>query len=187
VISAPCIVMISSQHSHVIAALHRELQIPADYAARTRLPMYEEVALSELVVAQLDESGRPLVLTQRASEALAAMRAAAHSEGIELLPFSGFRSYLYQRGLLAAKLKKGISIEEILKVLAAPGYSEHHTGEAVDITTVQCPQAEEVFETTDAYRWLAVHAKRFGFSESYPRSNPHNLVYEPWHWRYSPS
>ena len=183
----PCIVMSSSHHSQVIATLHRELNIPADYAETTRLPLYEEVALSELVVAQLDDSGRPLVLTKRAAESLLAMCAAARSESVELLPFSGFRSYLYQRGLLAAKLKKGILIEDILKVLAAPGYSEHHTGEAVDITTTQCPQAEEIFETTIAYRWLTAHAKTFGFSESFPRNNPHNLVYEPWHWRYSPT
>jgi len=54
----------------------------------------------------------------------------------------------------------------------------------VDITTTQCPQAEEVFETTDAYRWLVAHAKTFGFSETFPRNNSHNVVFEPWHWRY---
>lgn len=179
--------MKASPQSQLIAALHRELNIPLDYAERTGLPFHEQVALSELVVAQLDDAGRPLVLTKRAAEALGAMREAAQREGIDLLPFSGFRSYLYQRGLLLAKINKGIPIEDILKVLAAPGYSEHHTGEAVDLTTTGCPQAEEVFEATDAYRWLTAHAKRFGFSESFPRNNPHTLVYEPWHWRYSPT
>lgn len=179
--------MISPQHSQLLAALHKELAIPVDYAQRTGLPLYEQAALSELVVAQLDDGGRPLVLTRRAADALAAMRAAAQKEGVELLPFSGFRSYVYQRGLLLAKIKKGETIEDILKILAAPGYSEHHTGEAIDVTTTGCPQAKEIFETTDAYRWLASHAKSFGFSESFPRDNPHNFVYEPWHWRYSAS
>lgn len=178
--------MTASQHSQLIADLHRELNIPTDYAANTGLPLCEQVALSQLVVAQLDDAGRPLVLTQGASDALAAMRKSALKDGVELRPFSGFRSYLYQRGLFVAKLNKGHSIEDILKVLAAPGYSEHHTGEAVDITTTQCPQAEEVFETTDAYRWLVAHAKAFGFSETFPRNNSHNVVFEPWHWRYRP-
>jgi D-alanyl-D-alanine carboxypeptidase len=169
-----------------LLAIHRELHIPLDYAERTGLPAYEEVALSKLVVAQLDEAGRPLVLTNPAAQALASMRGAAHHDGIELHPFSGFRSYLYQRGLLAAKLQKGIAIDEILKVLAAPGYSEHHTGEAVDITTPGCPPAEEIFEKTSAYSWLSKHAARFGFTESFPRGNPHSLVYEPWHWKFSP-
>jgi D-alanyl-D-alanine carboxypeptidase len=179
--------MTASSHSQLIAELHRELNIPPDYAATTSLPLCEQAALSHLVVAQLDEAGRPLVLTQRAADALAAMRSAARKEGIELLPFSGFRSYQYQRGLFVAKLNKGQVIGDILKVLAAPGYSEHHTGEAVDITTTECPHAEEVFETTPAYRWLATHAKNFGFSETFPRNNPHKLVYEPWHWRYHPA
>jgi len=170
--------------SSILLAIHRELNIPLDYAERTGLPAYEEVELSELVVAQLDEAGRPLVLTKPAAKALGLMRAAALQEGIELLPFSGFRSYLYQKGLLAAKLHKGISIDEILRILAAPGYSEHHTGEAVDITTPGCPPAEEIFEKTPAYLWLREHANRFGFTESFPRGNPHSLVYEPWHWKF---
>ena len=173
----------SSSHQ-LLSTIHRELSIPADYAQRTGLPLFEEVALSELVVAQLDDAGRPLVLTREAAEALGAMRLAATRDGVALLPFSGFRSYLYQRGLLLAKMSKGISIDDILKVLAAPGYSEHHTGEAVDITTHDCPPAEELFEKTPAHQWLAVNAHEFGFTESFPRGNPHSLVYEPWHWKF---
>ncbi|MEY4670068.1 MAG: hypothetical protein RL518_2767 [Pseudomonadota bacterium] len=168
-----------------LLAIHRELKIPADYAERTGLPLYSEADLSQLVVAQLDEAGRPLVLTRPATLALAAMKAAATKDGIELLPFSGFRSYVYQKGLLLAKVNKGIPLEDILRILAAPGYSEHHTGEAVDITTHGCPPAEEVFEHTPAYAWLCTHAAGFGFTESFPRGNPHALVFEPWHWKYT--
>ena len=171
--------------SPTLLAIHRDLQIPSDYAERTGLPQYEEVELSQLVVAQLDEAGRPLVLTSNAAQALASMKAAALRDGIELVPFSGFRSYLYQKGLLAAKLNRGIPIGDILKILAAPGYSEHHTGEAVDITAPGCPPAEEVFEHTAAYSWLREHGARFGFTESFPRGNPHSLVYEPWHWKFA--
>ena len=177
--------MAASSSRQILLSIHRELNIPTDYAQRTGLPFFEEVSLSELVVAQLDEAGRPLVLTKKAAQALQAMRTAATKDGVELLPFSGFRSYLYQKGLLLAKINKGLSIDEILKVLAAPGYSEHHTGEAVDITTHDCPPAEEAFEATSAYAWLARHANAYGFTESFPRGNPHSLVYEPWHWKFS--
>ena len=170
--------------SPILLAIHRELQIPADYSERTGLPQYSEVELSLLVVARLDEAGRPLVLTKPAAQALTTMTSAALRDGVELVPFSGFRSYLYQKGLLLAKLTKGIPLDDILKVLAAPGFSEHHTGEAVDITAPGCPPAEEAFENTKAYAWLRTHAVRFGFSESFPRGNPHNLVYEPWHWKF---
>ena len=44
--------------------------------------------------------------------------------------------------------------------------------------------AEESFEATPAFDWLQRHAGASGFAMSYPRGNPHGIVYEPWHWRY---
>ena len=34
---------------------------------------------------------------------------------------------------------------------------------------------------------LIANAGDFGFVMSYPRDNPHGIVYEPWHWRFSAS
>lgn len=177
--------MTSSAYNQLLLGIHRELQIPQDYAQRTGMPMYEEASLTDLVVSLLDDGGRPVILEKRAAKALDAMLAAATKDGITLLPFSGFRSYLYQRGLLMEKIKKGESIHDILKILAAPGHSEHHTGQAVDITTTDCRRATEEFEATAAYQWLKANAQSFGFSESFPRNNPHALCFEPWHWRFS--
>lgn len=73
-------------------------------------------------------------------------------------------------------------MQEILNVNAAPGYSEHHGGRALDIGTPGEPPAEESFEHTPAFAWLTRHAGDFGFVMSYPRGNPHGIVYEPWHW-----
>ena len=47
------------------------------------------------------------------------------------------------------------------------------------------PPAEESFETTPAFAWLQANAGGYGFAMSYPRDNPHGIVYEPWHWRYA--
>ena len=80
------------------------------------------------------------------------------------------------------KRARGQSVEEILHVNAAPGYSEHHSGRALDIGTPGEPPAEESFEHTSAFAWLTRHAGDFGFVMSYPRANPHGIVYEPWHW-----
>jgi D-alanyl-D-alanine carboxypeptidase len=168
----------------LLIEMHRELGIPETYVETTKFRFCPEVALSLLVVAQLDDAGRPIVLTSPARDAWLAMRVAATQDGIDLLPFSGFRSYLYQRGLIRAKLTKGETIEQILTVLAAPGYSEHHTGEALDITTLNCRQASEAFADTLAYKWLVTNAAQFGFKESFAADNPHGLVYEPWHWKF---
>ncbi|HPF74253.1 MAG TPA: D-alanyl-D-alanine carboxypeptidase family protein, partial [Xanthomonadaceae bacterium] len=67
----------------------------------------------------------------------------------------------------------------------APGFSEHHSGNALDIGTPDEPPAEESFENTAAFDWLCENAPNFGFQLSYPRNNPHGIVYEPWHWCWS--
>jgi len=169
-----------------LAALNRHLTSlgldAAAYAARTGLaPQPEPVCLK---LAGFDRYQRPLWLRADAGRAWARLRAAALGEGIVLEAISGYRSHAYQMGIVRRKLQRGLGIGEILAVNAAPGFSEHHTGAALDIGTPGEPPAEESFENTPAFAWLCTHAGRFGFGLSYPRGNPHGIVYEPWHWRY---
>ena len=110
------------------------------------------------------------------------MREVAAEDGVELQIVSAFRSIEYQLGILERKLAHGRNIEEILRVSAAPGYSEHHSGRALDITAPGFAALEEEFEKSPAFAWLKRHAWRFGFRLSYPRRNPHGIAYEPWHW-----
>jgi D-alanyl-D-alanine carboxypeptidase len=110
------------------------------------------------------------------------MRAAAARESVELQVVSAFRSADYQLGLLRRKLERGQSIRQILRVSAAPGYSEHHSGRALDLTSPGFKPLEEEFEHSAAYAWLSANAQRFGFRLSYPRENQHGIAFEPWHW-----
>lgn len=110
------------------------------------------------------------------------MKVAAAGSGIDIFLISAYRSMQYQHDLLAKKLDAGIPIEEILSVNAAPGFSEHHTGRAVDIGTYGCDALAEEFENTDAFQWLKKSAADFGFTMSYPRDNLFGIIYEPWHW-----
>jgi D-alanyl-D-alanine carboxypeptidase len=95
---------------------------------------------------------------------------------------SAFRSVHYQKEIIRRKLEKGQSVADILRVSAAPGYSEHHTGHALDLTTPGTAVLEEEFEESEAFGWLTAHAGEFGFHMSFPRGNPHGVAYEPWHW-----
>lgn len=165
-----------------ITAIHRELGIPEDYARQRGLVLYEETL--ELVAAGKDLFGRPRQLAPQALLGWQAMRQAAAEEGVVLHLVSAFRSADYQAGMIRRKLDNGDSLDDILRVTAAPGYSEHHTGRAIDIGTNDSPALEEVFETTDAFHWLNRHAGNFGFVLSYPRNNPSAIAYEPWHWCY---
>jgi D-alanyl-D-alanine carboxypeptidase len=137
-----------------------------------------------LAFAGLGTDGRDKFLAPPAAAAWLRLKRRAGRAGIELQLVSAFRSYDFQVALLRGKLAKGIALAEILRVNAPPGYSEHHTGRAVDIGTPGCPALDEAFEQTGAFRWLATHAKKLGFTMSYPRENPQGYVYEPWHWRY---
>ncbi|MGA9854938.1 MAG: M15 family metallopeptidase [Gammaproteobacteria bacterium] len=163
-----------------IEAIHRELGIPADYAQRCQLPLRIEAAALTSIGA--DIYGRPQQLMSRVAHNWQAMRSQAQRDNVLLLVISAFRSVDYQRGVIARKLAAGKSLEEILKVNAAPGYSEHHTGCALDLTTSSQMSLETNFEITEAYAWLMQHAQHFGFRLSYPRDNPHGIAYEPWHW-----
>lgn len=110
------------------------------------------------------------------------MSASAADDGITLQVVSAFRSASYQLLIIERKLERGQCIDEILRVSAAPGYSEHHSGRVVDITTPEFAALEEEFEHSAAFAWLQSDASRFGFSLSYPRGNRHGIAYEPWHW-----
>lgn len=118
----------------------------------------------------------------RAARAWADMQAAAANDSIELQLVSAYRSIDYQAGIIKRKLDAGQSIADILAVSAAPGYSEHHTGRALDLTTPGYEPLEERFEESPAFEWLGKSANSFGFRMSFPRNNPHSLCYEPWHW-----
>ena len=169
-------------YRQAIAGLHASFGIPGDYAEKRRLPLCEETR--ELVSIGADVLGREQHLAPRAASAWQRLRAAAEQDGVQLLVVSAYRSVEYQSALIQRKLDRGLSIHDILKVNAAPGYSEHHTGRALDLSTNESQPLEVAFETTPAYAWLTRHAGEHGFRLSYPRNNPHGINYEPWHWTY---
>ena len=62
--------------------------------------------------------------------------------------------------LLQRRRREGQTPRERAKVSAPPGYSEHHTGYAVDISTPELGDELSVaFERTAAFRWLAANAR----------------------------
>jgi len=144
------------------------------------MPLHPEA--EDLASVGIDIFGRERQLTPQAAARWTELQAAAHGDDVTLQLVSAFRSLEYQRQVLERKIAAGVSLEEILKVNAPPGYSEHHTGRAVDLTTPGSSPLSEEFETTAAFDWLVRNGRRFGFTMTYPRENPFGFVYEPWHW-----
>lgn len=172
-------------HTRQLTALHRDLGISPSYGAERRLTPFFEAREEELVEVGISEEGRPIRLVRPAAESWGLMRRSAMRSDIELVALSGFRSIARQTEIFREKLAAGQTVSDILRLVAAPGFSEHHTGRAVDVGSTEHTELDEDFAETDAFHWLEAHASEFGFSLSYPRNNSHGIAYEPWHWCWS--
>lgn len=159
-----------------------ELGIPLEFIRKRGLPLCLEA--EELVVAEIDILGHEHRLSPAAADAWGKMKAAAHADGAGLQIVSAFRSFDRQVDIIRRKIEAGQTVEEILSVSAPPGYSEHHTGCAVDIGTLGCDSLEEVFEQSQAFAWLTENAALYSFFMSFPRDNAYGYRHEPWHWAY---
>ena len=163
-----------------VKAILAALQIPIESIEARHLVVHPEA--TGLVVAETSDSGKEHLLVPAAASAWRAMKWAASADGVVVRIVSAFRTVDRQAEIVRTKIEKGLSLEEILCVSAPPGYSEHHSGRAVDVTTDGVRPLEQEFERTEAFRWLSTNAGRFGFVLSFPPDNRHGYAYEPWHW-----
>ena len=157
-----------------------ELGISVESIAARGLRECEEA--TDLESAEIGTDGRDHLLVPFAAEAWRSLRAAALSDGITLFIVSAFRSIDRQAEIVRRKLDTGIPAEDVLTICAPPGFSEHHTGRAVDVSTPGSKALEVEFDQTAAYAWLTRRATEFGYRLSYPIGNPWGYQYEPWHW-----
>ena len=173
-----------ASESSKVRTLHQLLGIDPRFSERHGLP--QQIEANVLSLCGLDGLGREFWLAPAALLAWRALKAAALADRIPLVEISGFRSVEYQAALIRGKLRQGQTMAQILQVSAAPGFSEHHTGRAIDIASLAELKSRafltEAFELTESYLWLTQNAARFGFTQSFARNNRHGIAYEPWHW-----
>ena len=117
-------------------------------------------------------------------KAMAAGMKAARA-GILILN-SGYRSFDSQGKIHANQVARlGLAAGEALA--ARPGYSEHQTGLAVDVSARgQGCAIYTCFAKTTAGKWLAANAYQYGFILRYYSGQTaiHGYQFEPWHYRY---
>lgn len=166
-------------YTRKIRAIHALLQIPKDYASRGLIQHRE---CSSLIPIPNTTRRKTLLMDRQALSSFSAMQKRADRDGVELSLKWAYRSVDDQSHLILDRLRWGGKIAEILTSVAAPGYSEHHTGRAIDIA--HPAGTTEAFEKTQVFTWLEQNAQNFGFVMSYPRNNHQNIIYEPWHWLY---
>jgi D-alanyl-D-alanine carboxypeptidase len=161
----------------------RRMGITQALIRQRNLPLFNETHDLEIVEPALDES--EFLLTPNAARAWIRMKRAAERDNIAINIVSAFRSVQRQSELIVRKLESGEPLERVLEVLAPPGCSEHHTGNAVDLGSREAQPLDPAFESTAAFQWLKRNASLYGFTLSFPKDNPFGYVYEPWHWCYS--
>jgi D-alanyl-D-alanine carboxypeptidase len=163
-----------------MSTLLATLGISSELIATRGLRECEEA--TSLEVAEVGADGRDHLLVPASAEAWRSLKAAALVDGVDIFIVSAFRSIDRQFDVVRRKLETGAPIEEVLTVCAPPGFSEHHTGRAVDLSTPGSRALEIEFDQTTAYAWLTKRAADFGYYLSYPVANSCGYQYEPWHW-----
>lgn len=126
------------------------------------------------------------MMRKEAAQALEKLFQAAKADGMELAGVSAYRSHTRQVAVFNSYVKKD-GLEKAKTYSAIPGTSEHETGLAIDVGTLdgKCA-AQDCFGQTPESSWLAKHAGDYGFIIRYPqgKQNITGYKYEAWHIRY---
>ena len=150
--------------------------------------------LSESFTVETASVGGGYEMDARAAEAMLQMIQDGNATGLNLMVCSAYRSVSYQAGLYERKVQEyinyGYSEAEARRIagtiVAPPGTSEHATGLAADIVSVNYQVLDEGFENTPEFAWLSENAADYGFVLRFPEDKQDitDIIYEPWHYRY---
>ncbi len=128
----------------------------------------------------LPQSYNPGGLTNDTYSAFQQLATDASYEGLNIYLSSGFRSYETQNQIYNDYVWT-YGQETADSFSARPGFSEHQTGLAIDVNTI-----DDTFAGTPEAEWLAEHCYEYGFIIRYPQGKESitGYKYEPWHIRY---
>ena len=156
--------------------INKDHLIPDDYS-------FELASITDSVTADV-----------RCAGALVDMIRDARYDRVYLYVVSPFRdlerqTYVFDRKV-ESLMEEGYDHDEAYRlaaeVVAPPGTSEHQIGLAFDFVTDGYWKLDEGFANTDGGKWLAEHAREYGFILRYPKGKEDitTIEYEPWHYRY---
>ena len=155
----------------LLVLVNKYHQLPAGFKQYNLINMSSEYTVND---------GKEYLLAGVAYENYVQMAEAAKKEGLSMMVLSAYRTEDYQRSLYNNKVST-TGIVNADNYSARPGFSEHQTGLAVDISSTK-----DTFEYTAEFQWLQKHAHEYGFILRYPMGKEWitGYSYEPWHYRY---
>ena len=136
------------------------------------------------LVTVLSEHGYPNKIRADVYEEFKKMYNAAKNDNVSIFIASPYRSYSDQNALYTYYIntdgKKNADTYS-----ARPGFSEHHTGLAMDLIP-EYGLDLDTFENSDGFKWMQENAYKYGFILRYPKDKEYitGYIYEPWHYRY---
>lgn len=157
--------------------------VEANVSVRVKASATEPTYIEGIIVAnktyELPSDYNPQI-NPEAQQAFDDMAAAAMADGVTLFVVSGYRSYDYQSTVYDNYVAT-YGQEAADRFSARPGHSEHQTGLAFDVNTV-----DDAFAQTEEYKWLEQHCVEYGFIIRYPdgKESITGYKFEPWHIRY---
>jgi D-alanyl-D-alanine carboxypeptidase len=159
-------------------------------------PLEKDIPQDNLV----EIPGSVMQLDRRVIEPYQQLTQAAEQAGYPLALVSSYRSVSYQEQVfndavyqyMSQGLSEKEAITETKKTSTEPGNSEHHTGLAIDVVDTDWQQnyprvlLEPAYGDEPGAKWLAEHAREYGFIVRYPEGKEDitKITYEPWHFRY---
>lgn len=157
--------------------VNKEHRIPEDY----------EVELEDL-----KNGGR--YVDARIADEVEAFTEAAEDAGMYVQVISGYRDIAKQQRLVDEDVERYMeqgmtwrdAYKETMKYTMPAGYSEHHTGLAVDIVSLHYLGLDDKQATQKENMWLRKHCAEYGFILRYPlgKEDITGVCYESWHFRY---
>lgn len=103
----------------------------------------------------------------------------------DMILTSGYRSLKDQNDALQEKINE-FGKKEALKWAMLPGYSEHHTGYAVDMSIYTDEELYIPYKGQDEYAWINQNCFKYGIVRRYTEDKVAitGIGNEPWHYRY---
>ena len=145
----------------------------------------EKVVLKEAV----NKYGETRLVEEKALEQFLKLQEKAAEEGIDIQLDSTYRSVETQQKLWDEWMVE-YGEDYVRTYVAIPGYSEHHTGLAIDVCLDidgrRVDENDEMIARKDIFEKVWAHLAEYGFILRYPEGKEEITGYgfEPWHFRY---
>jgi D-alanyl-D-alanine carboxypeptidase len=103
----------------------------------------------------------------------------------EMIVISGFRDFESQKSVYDSRVASE-GQEQASLYVSVPGYSEHHTGMAMDLSVYTDAGVGKALGDVEQCAWVTENAYKYGFIVRYPADKVEitKIGYEPWHFRY---